>query len=522
MNNFINLFLVKPYDFKNLLFETKNTSISRERYIDLLKVVSILTVIFSTHLFLSFQTSGYEILIRNESSTNISMSIASWYLNGLAVFFFCNGFSNSLAWYSNIGRDGSVWEFLANRINSILGPMIVLIIFGSLTIHYSISNELIPEYLVTSVDSLHPTTEFLLWPLWLVSIYLVVLMFSPITAYFHKKQSWFFLLMLFSMFIFIDIFTFSSGYISIKYLNYLFFWLFIHQLGYFYADGSLQEIKLSLYFIVVLVSYISLFFLSTDYSSLTSISNFRLTMNTNEDPPTLIMLLSSIGLISLALLFRNIVEKLLKNKYIWSFVSLLNAHLYTYFLWHTFFFVFIYFLNIDDYFFILYFSLFIVIMGSAERNSFRLSSSLVKRISPEQPWPLPIKARFSLNNVLLSWYGSLLILLSTVQITLGGVGTFGFFIDRQLFFLHGNTFEAFLRLIVGMILLNITIRSSNYKDISLISGSFLLITLITSRIYLDLDLHYFEFSFTFLGLLLCVYSYILNRNNKARKRVISK
>ena len=33
--------------------------------------------------------------------------------------------------------------------------------------------------------------------------------------------------------------------------------------------------------------------------------------------------------------------------------------------------------------------------GSPERNTFRLSSSLVKRISPEQPWPLPIKARFS-------------------------------------------------------------------------------------------------------------------------------
>ena len=514
MRNFINLFLIKPSDFKNLLYETKHTSISRERYIDLLKVVSVLAVIFSTHLFLSFQSSGYEVLIKNESSTNTNMSIASWYLNGLAVFFFCNGFSNSLAWYSNIGRDGSVWEFLANRINSILGPMIVLIIFGSLTIHYSISNKLIPEYFVTSTDSLHPTTEFLLWPLWLVSIYLVVLMFSPVTAYFHKKNSWFFLLVLFSMFLFIDIFTFSSAYISLKYLNYLFFWLFVHQLGYFYADGSLQDIKLPIYFILGLVSYILLFLLSSDYSPLTSISNFRLAINTNEDPPTLIMLLSSTGLISLVLMFRNIGEKLLKNKYIWSVVCVFNSHLYTYFLWHTFFFVFIYFLNIDKYIFIPGIFLFVLFFGSSERNLFRLTSSIVKRISPKQPWPLPIKARFSLNNVVLSWYGSLLILLSTVQITLGGVGTFGFFVDRQLFYLHGNTFEAFLRLVIGMILLNITIRSSKYKDISLISGSFLLASLITSRIYLELEFHYFEFSFTVLGLTLCTYSYIINLNNK--------
>ena len=520
MENFINLFLIKPNDFKYLWNETRNTSISRERYIDLLKLLSVLSVIFSTHLFLSFQLSGHEILIINESSTNYNMSVASWYLNGLAIFFFCNGFSNSLAWYSNIGRDGSVWEFLANRINSILGPVIVLIIFGSISIHYSISNKLIPEYLVTSADSLHPTTEFLLWPLWLVSIYLVVLMFSPVTAYFHKKNSWLFLAVLISMFIFIDLFIFSSTYISIKYLNYLFFWLFIHQLGYFYADGSLQNIKPALYFTVGLFSYIALFLISPDYSTLTSVSNFRLTLITNEDPPTLIMLLSSVGMISFLLMFRNIGDKLLKNKYIWSITCFFNAHLYTYFLWHTFFFVFIYFLGPDIYILIPAAFLFVLIVGSSERNSFRLTSSLVKRISPEQPWPLPIKARFSLNNVVLSWYGSLWILLSTIQITLGGVGTFGFFADRQLFFLNGNTFEAFLRLVIGMILLNITIRSSNYRGVSLIISTSLLTTLIFSRLYFDLKFHYFELSFTVFGLFLCVNSYILNRNNKVEKRVI--
>ena len=78
----------------NLFSETRNTSISRERYIDLVKVISIFLVIFSTDFFLSFESSGYEILINNESTANSGMSIASWYLNGIAVFFFCNGFSN--------------------------------------------------------------------------------------------------------------------------------------------------------------------------------------------------------------------------------------------------------------------------------------------------------------------------------------------------------------------------------------------------------------------------------------------
>jgi hypothetical protein len=234
------------------------------------------------------------------------------------------------------------------------------------------------------------------------------------------------------------------------------------------------------------------------------------------------MLLSSIGLISFVLLFRNYGERILNNKYIWGVVSIFNAHVYTYFLWHTFFFVYAYFFNVENYIFIPSVILFVLVFGSTERNTFRLSSSLVRRINPDQPWPLPIKARFSVNNVTLSWYGSLLILLSTVQITLGGVGTFGFFVDRQLFFLNGNTFEAFLRLCVGMILLNITVRSVRYRNLSLHSAALLLFVLIISRVYLSLSLHIFELSFTLFGLLLCIYSYLVNRNNKVGNRVISR
>ena len=123
MKKIFDLLIIKPRDISKLIYESRNTSISRERYIDLLKVLSILIITFSTEYFLSLSTSGYEVIIKNNSVGNLQMSRASWFLNGLAIFFFCNGFSNSIAWYSNIGRDGSVWEFLANRINSILGPV---------------------------------------------------------------------------------------------------------------------------------------------------------------------------------------------------------------------------------------------------------------------------------------------------------------------------------------------------------------------------------------------------------------
>ena len=519
MKKIFDLLIIKPRDISKLIYESRNTSISRERYIDLLKVLSILIITFSTEYFLSLSTSGYEVIIKNNSVGNLQMSRASWFLNGLAIFFFCNGFSNSIAWYSNIGRDGSVWEFLANRINSILGPVLYLIVFGSIFIHFSISNGYFPEYFVTELDGLHPVSEFLLWPLWLVSIYLVVVMCSPVTAFLHKKNSLVSVFTILTLFLSFDYITSADTYSYFRYINYLFFWLFIHQLGYFFADGTLQNIKKSYYFIVFVGSYLALYYLSLNEGSLLTVSNFRLTSFTNEDPPTLMMLLSSIGLISFILLFNNFFESLLNKKYLWYIVCFMNAHIYTYFLWHTFFFVSLYFFDIQIGYYILFVTFFLLIVGSPERNSFRLAPSLIKRVNPEQPWPLPIKARFSFNKLILSWYGAFLILLGTIQITLGGVGIFGFLVDRQLFFLHGNTFEAISRLIIGMILLNITIRSNIYRNGSLFVSSTFLLLVILSRPLFGLPLYRLELSFTLFGLFLCIYSLIVHRNKHNKERV---
>ena len=71
MRSLINLFIIKPQDFVNLIKEASNTSISRERYIDLVKVISIFAVIYSTIVFLSLESSGHEVLIYNSSSRSL-------------------------------------------------------------------------------------------------------------------------------------------------------------------------------------------------------------------------------------------------------------------------------------------------------------------------------------------------------------------------------------------------------------------------------------------------------------------
>ena len=100
---------------------------SRERFIDFLKVVGLM-VIFNITYLIRFNDSFGEYLIYNLSFDDSLKTSYTWFTVGMALFFFSVGFTNKIAWYSNVGRDGSQWKFLTDRVNALLGPAIVRIL----------------------------------------------------------------------------------------------------------------------------------------------------------------------------------------------------------------------------------------------------------------------------------------------------------------------------------------------------------------------------------------------------------
>jgi len=175
--------------------------------------------------------------------------------------------------------------------------------------------------------------------------------------------------------------------------------------------------------------------------------------------------------------------------------------------------------NIELYFypFILFFV--VVLFGDYERKIFKLSAKLVQRVNPLQPWPSPIKAKGSYSNFYLSWISSLLILIGVLQITLGGVGLSGFFSLRELYFLTGNTFEAFLKLFTGIILLNTTIRRIDLKDKILLFAAILQIFSLALRNYQFSIITTFELYFSVSLTSFFIWIVLQSRNAKAQRKV---
>ena len=116
------------------------------------------------------------------------MCIRDRYTAGISLFFFSTGFTNKIAWYSNVGKDGSQWKFLTDRVNSFMGPVLVWITTITVLLNLFSKELNFPLYLTSQEDGVITLTEFLMWPLWIVSIYMVVVVFCPLTIYLHKKN----------------------------------------------------------------------------------------------------------------------------------------------------------------------------------------------------------------------------------------------------------------------------------------------------------------------------------------------
>jgi hypothetical protein len=136
------------------------------------------------------------------------------------------------------------------------------------------------------------------------------------------------------------------------------------------------------------------------------------------------------------------------------------------------------------------------LFGNYERTQFKLSPNLVKRVNPLQPWPTPIKARFSLSNFSLAWVAVFLILLGIIHLTLGGIGQDGFFNIREFYFLRSNTFEGIGRILIGVLLLNTTVRGLAYKNKLIVIAIFFLIISMFTRQLIDEAITNIEYIFT--------------------------
>ncbi len=330
---------------------------TRDRYVDFLRALSIIAVVFGHWLIgIIWWQNG---IIRQTSAIGVApgLWLATWFLQVMPIFFFVGGFSNMVTFESHERRGESTWAFIKSRLIRLLKPSLVFLgvwIVIQTALHLTDTGA--PAGLTLWGDTkmlrgmLPPAATIPFGPLWFLAVYLVIVCIAPVTVRLHRRFGlWVPTVMVVSTII-IDFVGFGGHRSSFRYLNILPVLLLPHQLGHFYADGSLARLSKRVYWAMVAVGLGGLVLLTNPWVFQPFAARFRwfpgighyprsllgtdAEQVSNAYPPTVCFMLGGISAIGIAMLLRPMISRRLQNPKLWKKVIVVNAVIMTLFLWH--------------------------------------------------------------------------------------------------------------------------------------------------------------------------------------------
>jgi fucose 4-O-acetylase-like acetyltransferase len=301
------------------------TPATRDRYVDLLRALSILVVVIGHWLMAAVYWKDGRLGGTNVLTVAGGVWVLTWILQVMPLFFFVGGFSNATGWASVRRRGEGYAEYLAGRIRRLMAPTAVFI--GAWVVLANIGVRILgPEF--------RAGADVIAKPLWFIGIYLVVVTVAPPMLALHERYRAAVPLALASLIVVVDIVRFTGGIRGVGYVNFPAMWLLVHQLGFFYADGTFARVPRSTFAAAAATGVAGLVMLTSVGPYPKSTVGVPGDRFSNMDPPTLVILALSVWLIGLSMTLREPVTRWLAKPKPWAAVVGVNSVIMSVFLWH--------------------------------------------------------------------------------------------------------------------------------------------------------------------------------------------
>ena len=301
------------------------TPATRERYVDLLRALSILVVVCGHWLMAAVSWKNGRAGGTNVLTVAHGARVLTWFLQVMPLFFFVGGFSNATGWASVRRRGEGYAAYLAGRVRRLMAPTAIFIVAWVV-----LANVLQPAL----GSGFQTAGDIIAKPLWFIGIYLVVVSLAPAMLVLHRRYGAFVPVALALIIAAVDVLRFAAGVPGVGYVNFPAMWLLVHQLGFFYADGTFGKLPRRAFAAAAATGLGGLVLLTTfgPYpNSTVGVPGDRIS---NMDPPTLVILALSVWLVGLAMTLRAPATRWLVRPRVWARVVSVNAVIMTIFLWH--------------------------------------------------------------------------------------------------------------------------------------------------------------------------------------------
>ena len=313
----------------------EQTPATRDRYLDLLRVASILLVVLGHWMVRVFTTDDVEVA---EGYLLKAVPVTQWatlLFNVMPIFFLVGGALNAPSWRRAREEGEPAADWLRRRSRRLLRPLLPLLALW-LAIGAVLGATAGEDAMVLDPDSA-------LTPVWFLAAYLLVTALTPVTLRLHEWAGGLWLIAACAVVaVGVDVLRFGPladwvtilGQPAVGAVNYLPVYVLLHQLGYLWADDRLpdsprQQLAIGLTGAVALVVMIG-----PGPYPLTMVPIAGTDLPNNLNPPSAALVALGLCQLSVALLARDRVTAWLQDRRLWTAVALPGGRLMTIYLWH--------------------------------------------------------------------------------------------------------------------------------------------------------------------------------------------
>lgn len=304
----------------------EQTPVERNRYVDLLRALSILVVVLGHWTMAAVTVRDGELVPGHLLVLAEWTHPLTWVFQVMPVFFLVGGYANALSWRSARRRGEGYGGWLRARVRRLTLPVVPVLLawFGAGWLALALGAPWQTVRLASTVA---------LVPTWFLAAYVLVVAVAPLTLRLWERFGWWSVAGGVAVAAAVDAVSIAAGSVAAGFVNYLVVWATVHQLGYAWLEGSLASRRRRMALLLVgLAGAVALVVLGPYPVSMVGVDTAALN-NTYPTRVTLLFLGMAQG--GAALLLEPAGQRVVRRVRAWTLVVALNARIMTLYLWHV-------------------------------------------------------------------------------------------------------------------------------------------------------------------------------------------
>ncbi|MFE5835698.1 acyltransferase [Arthrobacter sp. NPDC056493] len=241
-----------------------------------------------------------------------------WIFMVMPLFFVAGGITGAQSWRRMQTRGGSGFEFVQSRLLRLVRPAAALLAAMFVGLWGALLAGVDPQVVQLLASGAG-------MPLWFLAAYLAAQLNIPLLVTLHRRAPWLTLLGLVALVVTVD--CLRGAFPTFAYINMVFVWCAVQQLGFFLADGWLDRWSRSR--LVGLIAASNLLMVV-----LVVLGLYRDNMLVNLNPPNLSLVLLGVSQAAVLQLGRPLLNALAAVRWISAVVAVAGRHAMTVYLWH--------------------------------------------------------------------------------------------------------------------------------------------------------------------------------------------